>query len=154
MQIQRNTRPGQNMHPRQKVGLVVLVCTSVLPALLMTSFIPSFGFFPTSFSIWMIVALTGGVLGGSIMTPNPRYWYVGGIAGLLIGPGMLLATYYYTAFRHHLLSIEIFIPIVIGALPGLIFLTIVAALVGKRRRAQKLLSQAMLPANVPPTNKQ
>ena len=79
-------------------------------------------------------------LAGSMMMTNMRYWYVGMVSGVLSGPGVLLATYYYTLYRTHLFSIEIIIPIVIGALPGLFFLSIVSAIFGKKMRGQKALS--------------
>ncbi|MDQ2904081.1 MAG: hypothetical protein M3Y81_11050 [Chloroflexota bacterium] len=141
MHSRRNTTRSQTMSTRQTVGLAALVFTSVLPALLLTGFFPSFGILRGSFPLWIIVALLGGALGGGLMTPNLRYWYVGGIAGILIGPGMLIATYYYTAFRSSFLAIEIVIPMVIGALPGLLFLVLVTMLSARRIRAQRLASR-------------
>ena len=56
------------------------------------------------------------------------------IAGVLIGPGMLIATYYYTAARSFIFGLEIVIPMLLGALPGLIFLTLVTMLARKWRQ--------------------
>jgi len=154
MNYRSNTIRYRKMNPRQTVGIILLVFTSVLPALLLTGFLPLFNFLQLSFSVWLIIALLGGALGGSLLTPRMRYWYVGLIAGILIGPGMLIATYYYTAWRSSILNIEILIPILLGALPGLLFVFIVVALFGKKRRAQKPTSlhaqQQMLAAPYSP----
>jgi len=125
------------MNARQTIGLIVLVCTSVLPALGLSGFLFGFKDLDVSFVTWLIISIIGGAIGGALATTNLKYWYVAGIAGVLIGPGMLIATYYYTAFRSTLLNIEILIPMVIGALPGLLFLFLVTALFRKRIQAQR-----------------
>lgn len=128
----------QKANPRQTIGLLLLVCTSVLPALLITGFVTGTNTLNFSFSTWLIIAVVGGALGGALMM-KLKFWYVGMIAGVLIGPGMLIATYLYTAHRSAILTIEIVIPMVIGALPGLLFLFAVFAIYGKRRRARNAM---------------
>ena len=140
MQTRQSTTRSSKMNARQTIGILVFVCTSVLPALLLTNFLPDFGALTFGLTTWLAVALIGGALAGSMMMTNMRYWYVGMVSGVLSGPGVLLATYYYTLYRTHLFSIEIIIPIVIGALPGLFFLSIVSAIFGKKMRGQKALS--------------
>lgn len=135
--MQYRPRPVRKMNARQTIGLIVLVCTSVLPALGLSGFLPGFRGLGVNFITWLVISIVGGAIGGTLATTNLRYWYVAGIAGVLIGPGMLIATYYYTSFRSALLSIEILIPMVIGALPGLLFLFLVVALFRKRIQAQK-----------------
>ncbi|MDQ2715910.1 MAG: hypothetical protein M3Z08_13460 [Chloroflexota bacterium] len=68
---------SQTMSTRQTAGLALLVLTAIIPALLLAGFLPSFGILRGSFPIWIIVALLGGALGGGLMTPNMKYWYVG-----------------------------------------------------------------------------
>lgn len=71
---------------------------------------------------------------------NMKYWYLGAITGILISPGMLIATYYYTVARTHLFSVEIIIPMLLGALPGLCFLFLINVIYFKRKRAKNVLS--------------
>ncbi|MGH2495963.1 MAG: hypothetical protein ACRDIV_14820 [Ktedonobacteraceae bacterium] len=135
---QRYARANK-MNARQQVGLLLLLLSSVFPGLVITGFIPDFGVLTYGLSTWIIISIVGGAIAGSLFMNKMAYWYVGSITGVLISPGMLIATYYYTVFRTHLFSIEIIIPMVLGALPGLCFLFVVNALYFKRKRAQNML---------------
>lgn len=127
------------MNPRQTVGLLLLLCTSVFPGLVITGFIPDFGVFTFGLGTWIIISIIGGAIAGSLFMNKMKFWFVGAITGVLIGPGMLIATYYYTMARTHLFSIEIIIPMLLGALPGLCFMFIVSALYFRRKRSQNAL---------------
>lgn len=131
---------AKKMNPRQMVGLLLLLCTSVFPGLVITGFFPNFGVFTYGLGTWIIISIIGGVIAGSLFMNKMKFWFVGAITGVLISPGMLIATYYYTMARTHLFSVEIVIPMFIGALPGLCFLFIVNALYFRRRRTQNALS--------------
>ncbi|HEU0000963.1 MAG TPA: hypothetical protein VFQ36_08700 [Ktedonobacteraceae bacterium] len=134
----RNVRASK-MNARQQVGLLLLLLSSVLPGLVITGFIPDFGVLTYSLSAWIIISIVGGAIAGSLFMNKMKYWYPGSITGILISPGMLIATYYYTLARTHLFSVEIIIPMLLGALPGLCFLFVVNALYFKRKRAQNTL---------------
>ncbi len=125
---------------RQTIGMLLFIFTSILPALILTGFFPVFGAFDFGLTTWLVIAIIGGALGGSLCITNLKSWYLGLIAGVLSGPGMLLAVYYYTLSRTHILSIEILIPIIIGGLPGWLFLVIVTAISLRRTRAQQAFS--------------
>ena len=134
----RNVRANK-MNARQQVGLLLLLLSSVFPGLVITGFIPDFGVLTYGLSTWIIISIVGGAIAGSLFMKKMTYWYVGSITGVLISPGILIATYYYTIARTHLFSIEIIIPMLLGALPGLCFLFIVNALYFKRKRAKNKL---------------
>lgn len=135
----RNVRASK-MNARQQVGLLLLLLSSVLPGLVITGFIPDFGVLTYSLSTWIIISIVGGAIAGSLFMNTMKYWYLGAITGILISPGMLIATYYYTLARTHLFSIEIIIPMLLGALPGLCFLFVVNALYFKKsKRAKNML---------------
>lgn len=135
MQNSNNPRPSRKMSLMQRIGLIVLVGTSVIPAMLITgSLIIDPSAIHVSFGIWLIIAIVGGALGGLLMVTNRKYWHIGLIAGLLLGPGILATSYYYTLLRQELRSFEIFVPIVIGSLPGFIFLYLVADYFQKKDR--------------------
>src|SRR6185312_2432145 len=135
MQNSNNPRPSRKMSPLQTTGLIVLVGTSIFPAWLITgSLIVDPSTIHVSFGIWLIIAIVGGALGGTLMVTNRKYWYIGLIAGLLIGTGILATSYYYTLLRQELRSFEILVPTIVGALPGFFFLYLVADYFQKKNR--------------------
>ena len=104
----------------EKIGSWLAVFSVLVPALIVSGFMPVFNILP--FSAWLTIATIGSSIGGAIYT---KRLYLGLISGGLSGAGALLGIKYYVFFRHFFIeghtfsSLEILIGAALGAIPGI-----------------------------------
>ena len=66
------------------------------------------------------LSILGSLLFFCLIYPERRYWYMGIASGLFTGPLVAITTYYYAVWRESLWKLEIFIPVLVGSIPGLL----------------------------------
>lgn len=97
-------------------GLIALF-GGVFPATGLNGF--SF-FFRLRLSSWEVacIASVSCAIAFSLYYTDRRFWYAGILPGLVTGPLMAYATYWYTKDRPRMWDVETLLPMVVGALPG------------------------------------
>lgn len=105
----------------QIIGIIIFTILVILPQLATAGF-----FFKDlgKHNLWL--ACIGGIIGGLLISPKIKpYFIIRSISGLITGIGVSLCTQLYfalfvTNIRQTILKIEIIIPLIIGALPGIL----------------------------------
>ncbi len=103
---------------KRKVAIVVLTLSAVVPALLVSGFVPELSIAPLYASI---AAGVGGVIAGFIVIDrNMQRPWAAPLCGALVGLGALWVTIFYASFRDRIFSLELGVVAIVGAIPGLI----------------------------------
>jgi hypothetical protein len=104
---------------RETAGLIVGAVATVVPALIVSGFMPGWNLLPLG--AWLGIAGAGGAIGGTIAAPRP---VPGLVAGAVTAAGALLGVVGYVFVRSLIsdsfLNLEIAIGALVGAAPGLI----------------------------------
>jgi hypothetical protein len=105
--------------PREKWAGYFGAFMTVIPALIVSGFMPEWNVLP--FSAWLAIATAGAGIAGAIATPRTLR---GAVAGALVGAGVLVGVVAYVEIsaeltsRHTFWSLEIAIGALLGGLPG------------------------------------
>jgi hypothetical protein len=106
---------------RQEFGMLLITFCTGFPGLLIAGYMPEVeNFLGLSPIGWVAVSALGTAVGASLYVPKSRFWYVGFLSGLIGGPGALLATYYYSAWRTSMYSAEIILSSIVGGHAGIL----------------------------------
>jgi hypothetical protein len=104
---------------KQKIGLIVLVVTSILAALLNSSYMPPVFYLPLRLAV--VPTTIGGLIGGALMEADKHFWFQASLAGVLANLCGLFAIHFYLMFRSEsVYSIELALVLTVGMLPGLL----------------------------------
>lgn len=91
----------------------------VFPALSVTGFwFDSLAEIPLPFLL--ILSVVGSLCFFCFTYPRRKYWYLGILPGIFTGPLVFWAVIFYTSWRNSIWNIELAIPCLIGAAPGLL----------------------------------
>ncbi|MFO0603428.1 MAG: hypothetical protein U0324_09655 [Polyangiales bacterium] len=108
----------QNETPREKAGSIVLALFVVLPALVVSGFMPKVNVLPLWG--WLAITAAGGAVGGGLL--GERATAAGAVGGLISGALTPFCVAYYTRLRaglgHTYFTIEFLIPALVAAIPG------------------------------------
>lgn len=113
-----------------KIGAALVVVTAMIPALASSGFFAIFSF---SFEVYVVIAGVGGVIAGGVVSHGHKTpLWVGGISGIVVNLGILFATHFYLGGREEIISIELALPLLFGALPGFLCYTLLKNLVARK----------------------
>jgi hypothetical protein len=109
--------------PQQVIGMCLLIFSSVFPAIRFAGF--GRGLFDPllwlSLDSWMAISAIIGAITGAVFYPDFRFFYVGLLPGMCIGPTVLLLCHKYAQWREGpLFALELTYVFFLGTVPWFI----------------------------------
>lgn len=101
------------LNKKQNFGLVILVLSVTLSAILTSKFVPE----KWQISLWLatIPATVGGIMGATFMVSDRQYWFQAILAGILANLSALVLTWCYLGWRQEsVFALEFLFPILTG----------------------------------------
>ena len=102
------------------VVLTIFALSAVMPALIISGFLPRLSLTP---DVASVIAFVGGAVAGALSSADRIFSWKGMIVGIVYSLSTLWATIFYTQARTSIFRIEIAIPLILAGIPaGIVYL--------------------------------